>query len=60
MVYLIEQMSKQEMLQIIESQAKENKHLQEKVRHLESQKEAMVDNFRLSSSVLLERLKDLE
>ena len=53
-------MSKQEMLQIIESQAKENKHLQEKVRHLESQKEAMVDNFRLSSSVLLERLKDLE
>ena len=34
--------------------------MQEKVRHLESQKEQMVDNFKLSSSVLLERLKDLE
>ena len=34
--------------------------MQEKVRHLEGQKEQMVDNFKLSSSVLLERLKDLE
>ena len=48
------------MLQIIESQNKEIKHLQDKVRHLEGQKEQMVDNFKLSSSVLLERLKDLE
>lgn len=48
------------MLQIIESQNKEIKHLLDKVRHLEGQKEQMVDNFKLSSSVLLERLKDLE
>ena len=34
--------------------------MQEKVRHLEGQKEQMVDNFKMSSSVLLERLKDLE
>lgn len=53
-------MSKQELLQIIESQNKDIKHLLEKVRHLESQKEQMVDNFKMSSSVLLERLKDLE
>ena len=53
-------MSKQEMLQIIESQSKEIKNLQEKVRFLETQKEQMVDTFKLSSSVLLERLKDLE
>lgn len=48
------------MLQIIESQNKEIRHLQDKVRNLESQKDQMVDNFKLSSSVLLERLKDLE
>lgn len=34
--FVVDQMSKQEMLQIIESQNKDIKHLQEKVRHLES------------------------
>ncbi len=53
-------MSKQEMFQIIESQKREVKYLQDKVKYLENQKEPLVDNFKLSSSVLLERLKDLE
>ena len=53
-------MSKQEMMQIIESQKRELKYLQEKVSDLENEKDQMVDNFQLSSSVLLERLKDLE
>lgn len=53
-------MSKQEMLQIIESQKKEIQHLSERVKELESENDQMVDNFKLSSSVLLERLKDLE
>ena len=56
----LDDMSKQEMIQIIESQKKEIQHLQEKVKHLDTQKEQIVDNFKLSSSVLLERLKDLE
>ena len=34
--------------------------MQEKVKYLENQKDQMIDNFKLSSSVLLERLKDLE
>ena len=32
----------------------------EKVERLEKERQDMVDNFKLSSSVLLERLKDLE
>ena len=48
------------MMQIIESQKRELKYLQEKVSDLENEKDQMVDNFQLSSSVLLERLKDLE
>ena len=48
------------MIQIIESQKRELKYLQEKVSDLENEKDQMVDNFQLSSSVLLERLKDLE
>ena len=57
---LAEDAGKQELQQIIESQKKEIKHLQEKVTLLENQKDQMVDNFKLSSGVLLERLKDLE
>ena len=53
-------MSKQEMLQIIESQKREVIYLKEKVKDLEGQRDQMVDSFKLSSSVLLERLKDLE
>lgn len=53
-------MSKNEMIQIISSQKKEVSYLQEKIRYLENQKDQMVDNFKLSSGVLLERLKDME
>ena len=53
-------MSKAEMFQIIESQKRELRYLQEKVKYLENQKDQMVDSFKLSTSVLLERLKDLE
>lgn len=48
------------MLEIIESQKHEIKYLTEKVDRIEKEKEDMVDNFKLSTSVLLERLKDLE
>jgi hypothetical protein len=34
--------------------------LNDKVERLEKEKQDMIDNFKLSSSVLLERLKDLE
>jgi hypothetical protein len=34
--------------------------LSDKVERLEKEKQDMIDNFKLSSSVLLERLKDLE
>ena len=53
-------MSKSEMFQIIESQKRELRYLQEKVKYLDNQKDQMVDSFKLSTSVLLERLKDLE
>jgi len=49
-----------ELLQIIESQKREIKYLNEKVERIEKEKQDMIDNFKLSSSVLLERLKDLE
>ena len=53
-------MSKEEMYQIIESQKKEIKYLNQKIHRIEQEREDMIDNFKLSSSVLLERLKDLE
>ena len=56
----IDEMSKQEMIQIIESQRREIGHLSEKVKSLEKDKDQMVDSFKMSTSVLLERLKDLE
>ena len=52
--------STQELQQIIESQKREIKYLTEKVSRLEQDKVDMIDNFKLSSTVLLERLKDLE
>lgn len=54
------QQSYQELLQIIESQKREIKYLNQKVERIEKEKQDMIDNFKLSSSVLLERLKDLE
>ena len=52
--------STQELQQIIDSQKREIKYLTEKVSRLEQDKVDMIDNFKLSSTVLLERLKDLE
>ena len=45
---------------MIESQKKEIKYLTQKVTSLLRERDDMVDNFKLSSGVLLERLKDLE
>ena len=45
---------------MIDSQKREIKYLNEKIEKLERDKQDMIDNFKLSSSVLLERLKDLE
>ena len=53
-------MNKTELLSIIENQKSEIKSLQDKVSDLEYERDAMIDNFQLTSSVLLERLKDLE
>ena len=48
------------MHEIIETQKKEIKYLNQRIDRLEKDKEDMIDNFKLSSGVLLERLKDLE
>ena len=48
------------MLRLIESQQKEISYLKKKVELLENEKNDMIDNFKLSTGVLLERLKDLE
>lgn len=53
-------MGKQELLQIIDNQRKEIRNLQERCRDLEIENDQMVENFKISSSMLLERLKDLE
>ena len=45
---------------MIEAQKREITYLTEKIDRLEKEKQDMIDNFKLSSSVLLERLKDLE
>ena len=57
---LIDEMSRDEMHRMIESQKKEIKYLTQKVTSLLRERDDMVDNFKLSSGVLLERLKDLE
>ena len=53
-------MSKGEMMQIIESQRREIKYLNEKLRRSEEEKGTIIENFKLSTSVLIERIKDLE
>jgi len=53
-------MSKMEMQQIISSQRREIDFLTQKVQRMDRERENMVDNFKLSSGVLLERIKDLE
>lgn len=53
-------MSKAELQQIIENQKREISHLKDKIEDLEGETDAMVDNFKLSSHVLIERIKDLE
>lgn len=53
-------MSKEELYQVIESQKREIRYLNQRIERIEREKEDMIDNFKLSSSVLLERLKDLE
>ena len=58
--FLVDEMSKEELYQVIESQKKEIKYLNQRIGQLEREKEDMIDNFKLSSTVLLERLKDLE
>ena len=59
-IICVDDISKNEMIQIIDSQKRENRYLHEKIKYLENEKNQMVDNFKLSSGVLLERLKDLE
>lgn len=55
-----ETMARQEMLQIIEKQKEEIRYLKEKLRLNEAEKEQIIENFQVSTSVLLERLKDFE
>ena len=45
---------------MIDAQKREITYLTEKIDRLEKEKQDMIENFKLSSSVLLERLKDLE
>jgi hypothetical protein len=45
---------------VIDTQKKEIRYLSQRISQLEKEKEDMIDNFKLSSTVLLERLKDLE
>ena len=52
--------SQHELQQIVESQKREIAYLNQKIVRIEQEKQDMIDNFKLSSSVLLERLKDLE
>ena len=52
--------SKEEMLQIIESMRTEINYLQTKVKTMTNEKEHLIDNFKMSSGVLRERIKDLE
>ena len=47
-------------MQIIESQRREIKYLSEKLRRTDEEKHTIIENFKLSTSVLIERIKDLE
>jgi uncharacterized coiled-coil protein SlyX len=48
------------LLQIIEKQKDEIRYLKEKLRMNEAEKDMIIENFQVSTSVLLERLKDFE
>ena len=54
------EMSKEELLQIIESQRKEMRYLSTKCQTLTEEREYLIDSFQMSTQVLLERIKDLE
>lgn len=53
-------MSRHEMIEIIEKQRQEIKYLKEKLRLNEAEKDMIIENFQVSTSVLLDRLKDFE
>ena len=53
-------MSKHELIQTVEKQRQEIKYLKEKLRQNEQEKDQIIDNFQVSTSVLLDRLKDHE
>ncbi len=53
-------MSVAEMQEIIEAQKREIKQLSTKVKTFEEEKDQIVENFKQSTSMLLERIKDLE
>ena len=55
-----ERMSKEELQQIVERQQREIQKLTKKVKEYQEEKELIVNNFKQSTSVLLERIKDLE
>ena len=48
------------MMQIIEAQKREIKFLTAKCSRLEEERESIIESFRHSSTMLIERLKDLE
>jgi hypothetical protein len=48
------------MLQIVESMRTEISYLKQKVKTAANEKEQLIENFKMSTGVLLERLKDLE
>lgn len=53
-------MSVREMIQVIESQKRTIKYLTNKCQTQEDEKESIIESFKQSTSMLLERLKDLE
>ena len=53
-------LSRHEMVEIIEKQRQEIKYLKQKLRLNEAEKEQIIENFQVSTSVLLDRLKDFE
>lgn len=59
-IFILVDMSKAEMYSYIETQRLKIKELTFKNEELKKDKESMIDNFKLSSSVLLERLKELD
>ena len=54
------QMSVAEMQEIIERQKRQISYLTEQVRQHDEEKQNIIDSFKQSTSMLIERLKDLE